>query len=310
MLVLWSSAALSGQTQTVQTPPPTSQQSTSADPQTTGQSTSVATGQSPPAGQSTTAPAPPPANAVQPSDDDRLPSLPEPDYRLVNLATTLRLPTHKLDFELTHRFSSNLEDGTFSQNLSNLFGLDQGAAIGLELRYAVARHVEVAIFRTNIDKTIQFYSKLDLIHQDANRPVGLSALVSVEGTENFHANHQPGISLIVSRAVATRLALYVEPTWVGRTGIEAGINQGTSFIGLGARVRVRQRTYLVGEVSPRVMGYAPGQAEFAFGLEERVGGHVFQLNFSNTSSTTLGQVARGGFPHTISLGFNLARKFF
>jgi hypothetical protein len=255
------------------------------------------------------APVAPPQDTPQP-DDDRLPSVTEPDYRVVNLATTLRLPSHRASFELTHRFNGNLREGSFAENASNLFGLDQGAAIGLEFRYAIARHVEAAFYRTNIDKTIQFSTKLDLLHERAGTPVGLSVLISVEGTNNFHTNYQPGMSIVISRAIASRVALYAEPTWVGRTGVEAGVNQGTGFVGLGVRARVRSRMYLVAEVSPRVTGYEPGKPEYGFGLEERVGGHVFQLNFTNTSATTLAEVARGGFPNTLFLGFNLSRKFF
>ena len=284
--------AATPQTTASPTPPATGPQTSSADPQAAAAAPAQQTSSS------------------DPSDDERITPLAEPEYRLVNLATTLRMPRHKASFELTHRFDGNLREGSFADNASNLFGLDQGAAVGLEFRYAVMRHVEAAIYRTNIDKTIQFYSKVDLIHQHASVPFGLSAIVSVEGTNNFHTNYQPGISVIVSRDIATRLALYAEPTYIGRTGIGAGIDQGTTYVGLGARARVRQRMYLVAEVSPRVMGYRPGTSEFGFGIEERVGGHVFQLNFSNTTGTTLGQVARGGFPHSLFLGFNLARKFF
>ena len=255
--------------------------------------------------------APPAATPnTQDTDDDRIVPLAEPDYRLVNLATTLRLPSHRMSFDMTHRFTGNLMSRSFAENASSLFGLDDGAAVGLELRYAVARRIEAAIYRTNIDKTIQLYTKIDAIHQHGGTPFSLSALVSIEGTSNFHTNYQPGLSLILSRAIAGRLALYAEPSWVARTGIIAGRNQGTGFVGVGARARVGRHTYLVAEVSPRVTGYAPGPAEFGFGLEERVGGHVFQLDFSNTTSTTQGQVARGGLPSTLFLGLNLSRKFF
>jgi hypothetical protein len=249
-------------------------------------------------------------SAQAPQDDDRIVPLAEPDYRLVNLATTLRLPSHRMSFDMTHRFTGNLMKRSFAENASNLFGFDDGAAVGLELRYAVARRIEAAIYRTNIDKTIQLYTKIDAIHQHRGTPFSLSALVSVEGTSNFHTNYQPGLSLILSRTIADRLAIYAEPTWVARTGILAGRNQGTGFVGVGARARVGRRTYLVAEVSPRVSGYAPGPAEFGFGLEERVGGHVFQLDFTNTTAGTQGQVARGGLPSTLFLGLNLSRKFF
>ena len=82
------------------------------------------------------------------------------------------------------------------------------------------------------------------------------------------------------------------------------------MLGLGGRVRIGGTAYLVLEGSPRVAGYAPGQAEYAFGIEKRVGGHVFQLTFANTTGTTFGQLAHGGTPETLYLGFNIARKFF
>ena len=47
-----------------------------------------------------------------------------------------------------------------------------------------------------------------------------------------------------------------------------------------------------------------------FLLEKLVGGHVFQVNFSNSVGTTLSQVARGGTSNDDwYLGFNISRKF-
>ena len=47
-----------------------------------------------------------------------------------------------------------------------------------------------------------------------------------------------------------------------------------------------------------------------FGLEKLVGGHVFQVNFSNSVGTTLSQVAQGGTSNDDwYLGFNISRKF-
>src|ERR1700750_2362138 len=47
------------------------------------------------------------------SDDDAVLQPAEPDYRLINLPTTLRLPRYKSSFELTHRFNGNLRNGNF-----------------------------------------------------------------------------------------------------------------------------------------------------------------------------------------------------
>ena len=37
---------------------------------------------------------------------------------------------------------------------------------------------------------------------------------------------------------------------------------------------------------------------------------MFQLNLGNSQISTFGQLARGGFPQSLFLGFNLARKFY
>src|SRR3954465_11994019 len=101
-----------------------------------------------------------PALAQAPGDDAALQPA-EPDYRLINLPTTLRLPRYKSNFELTHRFNGNLRRGDFGDQASSLFGIDQGATIGFEYRFAPVRHVEFAIYRENYDKTILMYGKWD-----------------------------------------------------------------------------------------------------------------------------------------------------
>ena len=260
-------------------------------------------------GQGAAPPAPTPPPAAD-DDDDRRPQPAEPDFRLVNLPTTLRLPRHRSNFEMTHRFVGNLRTGSFGDQLDNLFGLDQGASIGLGYRYGVMRHVQAGIFRTNIEKTIQLYGKWDALRQSSSQPLSISAIVAIEGNNNFRERRQPTLGAVVGRTVAGTLALYASPVWVHHTAVENGVERDAVFVGLGGRARLRRTVYLVMEIAPRVSGYRPGSHVFGVALERRVGGHVFQINFTNTPSTTFGQIARGGFPHTLHLGFNLTRKFF
>jgi hypothetical protein len=250
------------------------------------------------------------APAAAAPDDDATLQPAEPDFTLINLPTTLRLPLHRSNFRLTHRFLGNLRDGTFGKQLSNLFGLDNGAAIGFEYRFAVMKHVQAAAYRTNIDRETQFYAKLDPIAQSASMPMSISALVSMEGANNFRRNRVPALGAVVSRKVNEVAELYATPIWVHDSATGTGIVRETVFTGLGGRVHVRSSLYLVAEVSPRVGGYVTGKPEYSFALEGRVGYHVFQLNFSNTIGTTFLQTARGGSPNSLFLGFNLARKFY
>jgi hypothetical protein len=237
----------------------------------------------------------------------------EPDFVVVNIPTTLRLPRHKGSFRLTHRFAGNLRSGTFSQQASNLFGIDQGAVIGFEYRFAVMRRLHAAAYRSGFDKTIQLYGKYDALRQQRSFPVSLSGLASVEGVDNFQEQYAPAFGVAVSREVADRLAVYAAPIWVNNSAGTLGSTGGrrnTLYLGLAARARVSSAVYLVGEVTPRAAGYAPSDAGYGFGIEKRVGAHVFQLTFTNTFATTFGQLARGGSPGSLYLGLNLARKFF
>jgi hypothetical protein len=252
----------------------------------------------------------PTAALAQDQSDDGVLRLAEPEFRLVNLPTTMLMPRYKLSFDLGHRFAGNLASGSFGDNAANLFGLDQGATVGLELRFAPIRGVQVAAYRTTFDRALQVHGRYDVIRQGDRMPLGIAALASIEGSDNMTENHAPALGGVVSWTVAERLAAYAVPLWVHNTAPLTGVTRDTFVFGLGGRFRVSGTVYVVGEVSPRVSGYAPGDPEYGFGIEKRVGGHLFQVNFTNTFAMTYAQVATGGFPDTLYLGFNLARKFF
>jgi hypothetical protein len=172
------------------------------------------------------------------------------------------------------------------------------------------KHLEAIVMRTNIDKVIQFTGKYDAFHQSASHPLGLSAIVAVQGSNNFRVRYVPTIGASISRTIDDTLALYATPMWVHNSAADLGVDRDTGWLGLGARLRFAGTNYLVFEVSPRLGGYVVGNPEFAFGFEKRVGGHVFDLTFANTLGTTFAQLSHGGSPESLYLGFNLTRKFY
>jgi hypothetical protein len=252
----------------------------------------------------------------------------QPDFTVVTLPTNLRLPKHKLAFRLTHRFARPLGEGQFSDLLADFFGFDGGAQVGFGLRFGLFRGTQLGIYRTS-DRTIQLHAQQELL-REGRSPVGLSLAVSIEGLDNFSLSpageppprHEfsPSLGLVLSRRLGSRGAIYAMPSWVGQTRINPsapGTEDWTLVLGLGARLRVTGTMSLVGEYHPRLAGYrgdlGSGDARSlgTFGVEWRVGGHAFQLNFSNDLGTTPAQVARGQQgPEGWFIGFNLSRKFF
>jgi hypothetical protein len=269
------------------------------------------------------------ATSAVEDDDTAVLNPAEPDVVVVNLPTTMRQPVFKGSFRLTHRFAGNLRRGTFGQQASNLFGLDQGAIIGFEYRVGVARHAQAAFYRSSFDKTIQLHGKYDAIRQQRSMPVSISTLVSIEGTNNFQERYAPAVGVVVSRIVATRAAAYITPMWVGNTAASVAVidhshddgadadaadpphqNRSTTLVGLGGRLRMSAASYVAAEVVLRARGYSPDEPAYGISVEQRVGGHTFSLTFTNTFGTTFAQLARGGAANSLYLGFNLGRKFF
>lgn len=257
--------------------------------------------------QPTTPPAP------EEDDPDRDINRAQPDFTLVALPTTLRVPRYKSSFRVTHRFGRPLGQGDFGDLVSDLFGLDSGAIIGLEYRFGLFRGGQVGIHRTS-DKTIQFMGQYDLKRQTDTFPIGMNLLAAIEGRDNFQENYSPTLGVLLSREIGDFAALYVEPMWINNSNTdpeELVDDNDTVMIGLGARLRIRPTVYLVVEGSPRVSGFDPGVTHASFGIEKRSGGHLFQLNFSNGLGTTFAQLARGGFEgNDWHLGFNISRKFY
>ncbi len=256
---------------------------------------------------------PPPAPAAPEDDPDMDLNTLQPDFALINLPTTLRVPLHKGAFRITHRFGRPLGAGDLSDLASDLFGFDNGAQIGMEFRFGVMRGLQAGIVRTS-DKTIEFFGQRNLLQQGAASPVGLGLIASIDGTDNFSEEFTPAIGLVVSREFTGVGAVYVEPMWVGNVNIFEPVitaDDNTILFGLGARLRIRQTVYLVGEFIPRLTGYDAGLNLGTFAIEKRAGGHSFQINFSNGTGTTIGQLARGGFGGSDwYIGFNISRKFF
>ncbi len=254
-------------------------------------------------------PASAPQDQAAPSDRAVNPA--QPDFTIIGLPTTLRIPRFGSSFRITHRFTRPLGSGSFGSLVEDAFGFDGGAQIGFEYRFGIIAGTQIGVHRTS-DRTIQFFAQHHLIGQDKS-PVGIDVIATAEGTNNFRDSYSPAIGAVVSRTLGRHGAVYAQPIWINNTNPDPSelTDDNDSFIvGVGARVRVRPTVYLVAEAVPR-FGYEPDKIYTSFGIEKRAGGHSFQLNFSNGFGTTLAQMARGGQgDQTWYIGFNISRKFF
>ena len=259
---------------------------------------------------------------------------------MIALPTTQSIRKHHSYFRLTHRFNRDLTLGDFGDLARDLFAFDNGALLGLEYRFGITSNIQAGIHRSTLDKALQVFGRWDVMRQGEHLPVGVSALATIEGLDNLQEGHQPGTGAVISRTFGRALALYASPTYVWGTfeaeriaaelegeehdhdHIKApGINahdgedhaqhegEGTFFVGLAARLRLRPSVFAVGEFTPRVAGHDPGDDMWAVGIEKATRGHTLALTLTNSYATTPGQIALGGTPGALYLGFNITRKF-
>jgi hypothetical protein len=241
-----------------------------------------------------------------------LPFVPsEPDFTLVNLPTTLRLPAGRWGFRVSHRFTRALGQGDFGDLASDFFGFDSGAIVGLEVRYGLWPGMQASVLRTS-DRTIQFMGQLSVLEQRGGRPVSLDAIAAIQGFDNFTEDFTTTLGVSASRRLGDRGALYVQPMFVLEPLPDSATADDHSFwLGLGGRLLLGSSTYVAGEWAPVLSGAEGSDNHMSFAIERRKGGHSFQINFSNSFATTLGQVARSyGSSGEWHIGFNITRKFY
>jgi hypothetical protein len=255
-------------------------------------------------------PAQPGAQPERADPDVRIDPL-QPDFTIITLPTTLRMPSHKWAFRVTHRFTRSLGDRSLGDLASNLFGFDDAAQVGLEVRFGLLSGTQIGVHRTS-DRTVQIFGQHNFLSERREAPLGLDVLAAYEGENNMREEHKGVFGLVASRNLFQHLAVYAVPVFItnpNRSDLP-GTDDYTVLIGLGARARVLRSLYLLGEFAPRV-GFDPGAHHVSFAIEGRAGGHSFQLNFSNGFGTTLAQIGKSGVDYDEwFLGFNISRKFF
>src|SRR5687768_2816961 len=130
-----------------------------------------------------------PAHAQTPNPSAPVPPAVPPrsetEQNLVNLPTTQPIHRFGHHFRITHRFARDLRRGGLKGLAEDLFGLDNGAVIGLDYRFAPMTNVQLGIYRSMLARTIQVSGRADAWQQSEQLPVALSLLASVEGTENM-----------------------------------------------------------------------------------------------------------------------------
>lgn len=264
------------------------------------------------------------------------PDTPEVEYtsasfkstRVINGQSLESLPQGVLDFRISHRF------GFVSNGIQDFFGLDQ-ASFRLGFDYGLTDRLMIGIGRSTYQKTVNGFVKYKLLRQcdqGCTMPVTLQLVASTSATtlvkqqvpwygdstvDRFSNRLAYSFQVVVGRKFSEGLSLQLTPGVVHRNLVATPAEHNDLMnLGVGGRVKVSKRVALTGEYFYVLPDQGPRENfrnSLAVGVDIQTGGHVFQLQFTNSTgmferafiTETIGDFFQGD----IHFGFNISRVF-
>ncbi len=246
--------------------------------------------------------------------------------------TYLTLPSSHIaghgswEVKFTHRFAGQLDQGSLSDRLHSLWGLDSNADVGIGVSYAIRPDFQVSLLRSNALDDIELAAKYIVVQQAPAVPLTLA--LRGGGDIRTEAGLEERTSLfaqaIVSRQFGKRIEIFAIPTFVTDAGRAVTGEQSTALfehafnVPVGFAFVLTDALSIVGELIPKNRDLPDDlDADFAWavGLKRAVGGHYFEILLTNSNATHADQYVTSTYMGSplnksdIHLGFNIERRF-
>lgn len=240
--------------------------------------------------------------------------------RLVNGHTIENVGKGILDFKISHRF------GRLNQGAYDLFGLDN-ASMRMGLDYGISDRLMVGFGRSTFEKQFDAFLKYKIRRQTTGEhamPISLSYVftgmlktlkepdpaVKWSFSDRLYYAHQ----LIIARKFSEATAIQLMPTIIHYNYVPQSNDPNDLFsIGIAGRQRLSKRVHLTSEYYHQINQLSGYYNSLSFGFDIETGGHVFQLQLTNSTgmtertfiTETTGRWGKGD----IHFGFNISRVF-
>ena len=257
------------------------------------------------------------------------------DRRVINAHSVEMLQKRKLDFRVSHRFGDMFGDGGGWQTF---YGLENASDVLIGFEYGLSENLDIGINRTKgagpINKFINGTAKLRMWNQFGPKKPFLSvvalAVVSAstmeqssnpEALSNFKKGSHRVVStgqLILGRRFSYGFSMQASLSFTHRNQVLEGDDNDLWSAGVAGRLKLSKVYGIIFDANlpfsslrTSANGYYPA---LGIGLEmETGGGHVFQINFTNSR----GLSENDYIPYTQSdlgegefrLGFTISRLF-
>ncbi|HYC60919.1 MAG TPA: DUF5777 family beta-barrel protein [Thermoanaerobaculia bacterium] len=229
------------------------------------------------------------------------------------------------EVKFTHRFNQSLSDGSFTDQLHSLFGLDTNADVMFGVSYAMRPHLQLSLGRTNTNDTLEAAAKYIVLQQAPSVPLTLAVRGGVDWRTERDLKDRSSFFVqgIVSRRFG-KAEVFVLPTFVTNAGRAIdGDNSVALFehafnAPVGITYFMRPPLALVAEIIPPngdLPNTTSGDVGWSIGIKRAIGGHWFEVLLTNSQGTTVDQYTTSTFQGTgldageVKLGFNIERRF-
>ena len=244
--------------------------------------------------------------------------------KIINLHTVERVAAGNLEVRISHRFG-RIDGGAYT-----LWGIDQ-ATIRIGLDYGVSDKLAIGFGRNSYKKIYDGFFKYSVTKQKKNGfPISVVAISSIAikslrfsdpGRDNYFRSRLSYVhQLVLARKFTSRLSLEVVPSWVHFNLVSSASDQSDiPVLAAGGRMKVSKRVSINAEYGYRIQlnddaaNINDFYDSFSVGVDIETGGHVFQLQFTNSLpmfemgflAQTNDRWSEGG----IHFGFNITREF-
>ena len=261
------------------------------------------------------------------AQDDTAPLRPLPmGDALLNLPSNQIAAHGQWDIKFTHRFNQSLTEGSFSDQVHSLFGLDTNADVVFGFAYAIRPDLQLSLARSNTNDTLEAAAKYVLWRQTEGR----MASVTLRGGADFRTERDLDdrtsvfAQAIVTRQFGRKAEIFFLPTFATNAGrAVTGDSSGALFehafnVPVAFAWMLRPGLAAVVEVTPP-NGDLPdgdgGDFGWAAGVKRNIGGHWFEILLTNSQATLVDQYVSSTFQGSpldageMHLGFNIERRF-
>ena len=230
------------------------------------------------------------------------------------------------ELKFTHRFNQSIDQGSFSDRVHSLWGLDSNADVAIGASWTVRPDFQLSLLRSNAMDDVELAAKYIVVQQAPAFPLSVALRFGGDWRTERDLNDRGSVfgQLIVSRQLGRRAELFVIPTYATNAGRAVAGTQSqalfkhASNVPVGIAVMVRPALSVVAELIPKNRDLPAGvkaDPAWALGLKRAIGGHYFEILVTNSNATHVDQYVSSTYQGSalnksdLHLGFNIERRF-